>query len=251
MPAWLGVTSHVLTQPVVVANPLGGEPLQTHDGIPQGDPLRDEEAPPQPARPQVTWAEVNALMARNQKCFRTPPRSCGASLGTLVCQMLTDREESDSPAVRDFLLLLPKLVWPAEVGTNGRRHEKNVQRRLAWAHQGRWTDLMREALARPATLQHAHEPADAFAEGGLSPETARRLYRAAATGQLGKAWKQLRAPPPQTVRHGTGLATRPRQAAAARRPTPGITTQCVYPSLGGHRRPNAQGAAQAQAGKGG
>ena len=27
------------TQPVVVANPLGGEPLHTYDGIPQGDPL--------------------------------------------------------------------------------------------------------------------------------------------------------------------------------------------------------------------
>ena len=39
MPTWLGVTSHVLTQPVVVANPLGGEPLHTYDGILQGDPL--------------------------------------------------------------------------------------------------------------------------------------------------------------------------------------------------------------------
>ena len=34
-----GVTSQVLTQPVVVAHPLGGEPLHTYDGIPQGDPL--------------------------------------------------------------------------------------------------------------------------------------------------------------------------------------------------------------------
>ena len=39
MPAWLGVTSRVLTQPVVVANPLGGPPMHTYDGIPQGDPL--------------------------------------------------------------------------------------------------------------------------------------------------------------------------------------------------------------------
>ena len=39
IPPWLGVTSMVLTQPVVVANPLGGEPLHTYDGIPQGDPL--------------------------------------------------------------------------------------------------------------------------------------------------------------------------------------------------------------------
>ena len=88
--------------------------------------------------------------------------------------------------------------WPAEPGLNGKRHEKNVQRRLAWAHQGRWVE-MREALARPASQLPAHEPADAFAEGGLSPETARRLYSAAASGQLGKAWKQLRAPPPQTI----------------------------------------------------
>ena len=75
-------------------------------------------------------------MARNQRCFRTPPR-----------------EEGDSPAVPDFLLLLPKLVWPAEAGTN----EKNVQCRLAWAHQGRWADRVMEALARPATLQPANQ----------------------------------------------------------------------------------------------
>ena len=144
-------------------------------------------------------------MARNQRCFRTPPRRCRASLGTLICQMLLERGEGDSPAAPDFLLLLPKLVWPAEPGLNGKRHEKNVQRRLAWAHQGRWAELMREALARPASQIPAHEPADAFAEGGLSPETARRLYRAAAAGQLGKAWKQLRAPPSQSS-DGTGLA---------------------------------------------
>ena len=43
MPAWLGVTSHVLTQPVVVANPLDGEPLHTYDGIPQGGPRQDTQ----------------------------------------------------------------------------------------------------------------------------------------------------------------------------------------------------------------
>ena len=35
----VGVTSLVLTQPVVVANPLGEEPLHIYNGIPQGDPL--------------------------------------------------------------------------------------------------------------------------------------------------------------------------------------------------------------------
>ena len=38
------------------------------------------------------------------------------------------------------------------------------------------------------------EPADPLAEGGLSPETARRLCRAAAAGQLGKAWKTAQGP---------------------------------------------------------
>ena len=118
-----------------------------------------------------------------------------------VCEMLLDQGEGDSPAAPDFLLLLPKLLWPAEPGLNGKRHEKNVQRRLAWAHQGRWAELMREALARPASQLPTHEPADAFAEGGLSPETARRLYRAAATGQLGKAWKPGTACPAGTTAH--------------------------------------------------
>ena len=160
---------------------------------------REAGSQPQPARPLVTWDELRALVARHQRCFRTPPRSCRASLGTLICEMLLAQEDGDSPAAPDFLLTLPKLLWPAEPGLNGKRHEKNVQRRLAWAHQGRWGELMREALARPASQLPAQEPADALAEGGLSPETARRLYRAAVAGQLGKAWKQLRAPPPQTI----------------------------------------------------
>ena len=33
----------------------------------------------------------------------------------------------------------------------------------------------------------------------LPPRTARRLYKAASQGQLGKAWRQLRAPPPVHV----------------------------------------------------
>ena len=51
--------------------------------------------------------------------------------------MLAAHEDGDSPAAPDFLVILPKLL-------NGKRHEKNVQRRLAWAHQGRWAELMRE-----------------------------------------------------------------------------------------------------------
>ena len=33
----------------------------------------------------------------------------------------------------------------------------------------------------------------------LPPRIAKRLYRAASQGQLGKAWRQLRAPPPVHV----------------------------------------------------
>ena len=33
----------------------------------------------------------------------------------------------------------------------------------------------------------------------LPPRTAKRLYKAASQGQLGKAWRQLRAPPPVFV----------------------------------------------------
>ena len=67
-------------------------------------------------------------------------------------------------------------------------------------------------------LHPTHEPADAFAEDGLSPETARRLYRAAATGQLGKAWKATQAPP-TTGYHGAGVDQCKGQAEAARRPS--------------------------------
>ena len=76
---------------------------------------------------------------------------------------------------------------------------------------------MREALARPASQLPAQEPADALAEGGLSPETARRLG-----GDCRTAGQSLEATESTTpaINHRRGVANSKREAAAARRPSP-------------------------------
>ena len=56
---------------------------------------------------------------------------------------------------------------------------------------------MREFLETPVPKyeQDESQPLVTSADS-LPPRTAKRLYKAASQGQLGKAWRQLRAPPP-------------------------------------------------------
>ena len=64
---------------------------------------------------------------------------------------------------------------------------------------------MQNALAKPDTFREADDITGlATAADGLSLHMARRLYRTASQGQLGKAWRQLRAPPPLPIgpQHG-------------------------------------------------
>ena len=59
---------------------------------------------------------------------------------------------------------------------------------------------MTEALARPDPHFEQNPSLElAVAPDGLSPHTAQRLCRAASHGQLGKAWRHFRAPPPMNV----------------------------------------------------
>ena len=59
---------------------------------------------------------------------------------------------------------------------------------------------MEAALARPDP-RYEHNPGLelAVSKDGLSAHTAQRLYKAASQGQLGKAWQQLRSPPPLPI----------------------------------------------------
>ena len=60
-----------------------------------------------------------------------------------------------------------------------------------------WLTLWQRAIHTPAPpFRRFGENDAAIGEGGLSRDTARSLYAAAQRGHLGKAWKQLRTPPP-------------------------------------------------------
>ena len=72
-----------------------------------------------------------------------------------------------------------------------------IQECFQRASQGEWKGLMERVLIMtvPRYEQDESQPLATCADS-LPPRTAKRLYKAASQGQLGKAWRQLRAPPP-------------------------------------------------------
>ena len=59
---------------------------------------------------------------------------------------------------------------------------------------------MQAALARPDPSFENNPGFElAASKDGLSQHTVQRLYKAASQGQLGKAWRQLRSPPPLPI----------------------------------------------------
>ena len=103
-----------------------------------------------------------------------------------------------SPCVSDLFLVLPKLILCRPPGAETRKDRlARLKHQFQLASQGEWDTLMEAALARPDPY-YEHNPGLELAasKDSLSSHTAQRLYKAASQGQLGKAWRQLRAPPP-------------------------------------------------------
>ena len=96
--------------------------------------------------------------------------------------------EQEGPDRSDLFYMLPKLVLarPQRAETRkARLRDLNQQFRLA--SQGEWQTLMSNALTRPDTFREADDMTGlTMAADGLSAQS---------QGQLGEAWRQLRAPP--------------------------------------------------------
>ena len=106
------------------------------------------------------------------------------------------------PGTGDYIFILPKLLLSK--GSDPRQtynqRVKLISRNCQTALRGDWAALWQHAihtLAPPFRRLGEHDAV--IGEGGLSRDTARSLYAAAQRGQLGKAWKQLRTPPPMSV----------------------------------------------------
>ena len=134
---------------------------------------------------------------------RNVPRELKALWQRVVLQLLsTDQSRTDVyPIASDLVFILPKLILSHPPGKEkGKDRLHRIQECLRRASQGEWPYLIERALDL-STPNHEPDASQPPASGpdNLPPRVAKRLYKAASQGQLGKAWRQLRAPPPVHV----------------------------------------------------
>ena len=128
------------------------------------------------------------------------PRELKALWQRIVHQLLTTEQSRTDvyPIASDLVFILPKLLLshpPGKEKARDRLHR--VQNCFQRAFQGEWKGLIERVFETPVPNyeQDESQPLATCADS-LPPRTARRLFKAASQGQLGKAWRQLRAPPP-------------------------------------------------------
>ena len=112
--------------------------------------------------------------------------------------MLLDQGSNESePSLADYLFVLPKLIWPKPPGkARWRTRVKNINERIVLVQQGKWKTLLELSMKPPLPTYEATPEEEFLDERGLSKEMARKLQAAACQRQVGKAWKQMRSPPP-------------------------------------------------------
>ena len=109
---------------------------------------------PTPENALQSWIDrhIEALHVDSQQAIRNlqgqwqtqglphpqaPPQEEDSQRGREEARPEEGEPQPGSPAGPDLLLLLPKLTWPAEVGANGRRREKNgSSRQMGGSHEG-------------------------------------------------------------------------------------------------------------------
>eukprot|EP00971_Amphidinium_carterae_P139497 2763936-Amphidinium_carterae.2 len=123
------------------------------------------EGPPQP----LSWQDAQELASARISTYRHLPPKCRSEISLLVQNLLHTpqsalRTQLEGP---DYLLILPKLVWPVNKArgklTPHERHTE-VAAKLRLAAAGHWQDLHRLAMhpsAQPAVLPAALPPNDA------------------------------------------------------------------------------------------
>ena len=153
--------------------------------------------------PYGCWDEIYDVLRKPVLVDRNIPRELKTLWQRTVLQLLcADQSRTDVyPIASDLVFILPKLVLshpPGKEKAKDRLHR--IQECLRRASQGEWTYLIARTLEMD-TPNFEPDESQPLAAGpdSLPPRTARRLYKAASQGQLGKAWRQLRAPPPVHV----------------------------------------------------
>ena len=161
---------------------------------------QDSEGRPEP---YGCWDEIYDVLRKPVLVDRNIPRELKTLWQRVVIQLLaTDQSRTDLyPIASDLVFILPKLVLSHPPGKEkGKARTHRIQECLRRASQGEWPYLIERALQMETPNQEpdASQPL-ASGPDTLPPRIAKRLYKAASQGQLGKAWRQLRAPPPVHV----------------------------------------------------
>ena len=153
--------------------------------------------------PYGCWDEIYDVLRQPVLVDRHIPRELQTLWQRLVMQLLTAEQSRTDvyPIASDLMFILPKLILSHPPGKEKARDRVHrIQQCLQQASQGEWKTLILRVLQMetPRYEQDASQPLATSADS-LPPRTARRLYKAASQGQLGKAWRQLRAPIPVFV----------------------------------------------------
>ena len=178
------------------------EPLPTTTGPPEviSPPGGDTQ---EYSQPTGTWKCIWDLAAKPLVTDRHLPREYVGLWQQVCLQVLREQAPPNdmSPCVSDLFFVLPKLILCPPPGAESRKDRlARLKHQFQLASQRDWNTLMEAALARPDPC-YEHNPGLELAasKDGLSAHTAQRLYKAAFQGQLGKASRQLRAPPPLPI----------------------------------------------------
>ena len=153
--------------------------------------------------PYGCWDEIYDVLRKPVLVDRHIPRELKTLWQRTVLQLLcAEQSRTDVyPIASDLVFTLPKLILshpPGKEKAKERLHR--IQECLRRASQGEWPYLIARTLEMDTpTFEPDERQPLATGPDSLPPRTARRLYKAASQGQLGKAWRQLRAPPPVHV----------------------------------------------------
>ena len=171
------------------------------------DTARQSRSSPPDALPTgtgLTWDQISELARKPMVVERYLPRPCRALFEQVLmeCFEHTPPANHPLPGTGDYIFILPKLLLSkgSDPQQTYNQRVKLISRNCQTALRGDWASLWQHAIHAPAPpFRRLGEHDAVVGEGGLSRDTARSLYAAAQRGQLGKAWKQLRTPPPMSV----------------------------------------------------
>ena len=152
----------------------------------------------------LTWDQISELARKPMPVERYLPRPCKGLFEQVLARCLTGEGPSNNPmpGIGDYTFILPKLILCKNYDRTLTYNQKikHISRNCQTALRDDWDALWQQAIHTPSpTFRRLGENDNVIGEGGLSRDTARSLYAAAQRGQLGKAWKQLRTPPPLSV----------------------------------------------------